>query len=124
MSAFATAKDAKQFLIGRVRARAAHEGHELTPVEAYGLEISVEEEGDEALEAAFDREHEMQEFERRMTKLLERALEDDRTERVDEVGLWEDAYDTLRRGDHYILAMLKPVLRPSLFRRLGKALGR
>ena len=124
MSAFATAKDAKQFLIERVRARAVQEGQELTPVEAYGLVMSVEEEGDPALDAAFEREHDMDAFERRMTALLERALAEDRSSRPDEVGLWEDAYATLRRGDHYLMIMLKSVLRPSLFRRLGKALGR
>ena len=94
MSAFARAKDAKQFLIERVRARAAKEGHELTSVEAYGLEISVEDEGDKAHGAAFDRDIDMESFERRMMGLLERALEDNRSERLDEVGLWEDAYAT------------------------------
>ena len=90
----------------------------LTPVEAYGLEISVEEEGDATLDAAFEREHAMDEFERRMTGLLERALDADQRSRIEEVGVWDDAYATLRRGDHYILIMLKPVLRPGLFRRL------
>ena len=124
MSSFATVKDARQFLVERVREQAAKEGHGLTAVEAYGLEMTVEEEGDPDLGAAFEREHEMGAFERRMTGLLDRALESDRSARIENVALWEDAYATLRRGDHYILIMLKPVLRPGLFRRLGKALRR
>ena len=125
MGAFATSKDAKKFLIERVREQAAAEGRELTPVEEHALAFSVEDvEIDEVLQAAFEREHRLDQFERKMDGLLERALERDRASRPDNAALWEDAYGTLTRGDHYILVVLKPVLRPGLGRRLRKALSR
>lgn len=122
MSSFATAKDAKEFLLERVRARSEREGQALTELEECALRFSVEdEEIDEERQAAFEREYELAEFEKRMGGLLARALQDDRESRPDLAELWEDAYQTLRRGDHYLLIILKPVMRPGWLRRLRGA---
>ncbi len=124
MSVFATPDDAKQFLLERVRRVAAQQGMELTEVEQYMFGFSVmDEEIDDALHEKFDRSYSMPEFEAKIRDLLQSAYDEDLKSPSGDAALWRSAHDLLRRGDHYLLMMLAPVVKPGLLARLCAAFG-
>jgi len=122
---FATPKDAKEFFVGHVLAQAVMESTPLAPDEEYMLWFSAEdEEFNDELVARFEAERDAADYERRITGMLRRALERERGSDPDAQAMWEDGYDVLRHGDHYLVIVLKPVLRPGPGSRLRALLKR
>lgn len=125
MQWFATDKDAKEFFVGHVLAQAVMESTPLAADEEYMLWFSAddEEHNDELVER-FERERNSDEYERRISALLRRAYERERGADPEAVAMWKDGFDVLRRGDHYLVVLLKSVMQPSTRERLRRALGR
>lgn len=125
MQWFATPKDAKEFFVGHVLAQAVMESAPLAADEEYMLWFSADdEEHNDELVDRFERERNPDDYERRVTGLLRRAYERERGSDPEARAMWQDGYDVLRRGDHYLVVLLKPVLQPKTRDRILRALGR
>ena len=101
MQSFSTARDAKEFLIGRIVAEAQRESVPLSYFSetAWTLPDIME------VNDAFDREYDQAEYEQKIVKLI-RSLR--ATARADEQerDAWTEAVSTLAREDHYLLVMI------------------
>ena len=125
MQWFATAKDAKEFFVGHVLAQAVMESAPLADDEEYMLWFSADDgEHNDELISRFERERDAAEYEQRIGGLLRRARERTGSDDPEASAMWKDGYDVLRRGDHYLVVVLKPLMRPSAVSRLRRALGR
>ena len=93
--------------------------------EEYMLWFSADdEEHNDELVSRFERDRSAPDYERRITGLLRRAYERTCAIEPEAPAMWKDGYDVLRRGDHYLVFLLKPVMKPSAVSRLRRALGR
>ena len=125
MQWFGTEKDAKEFFVGQVLAQAVMESSPLAEDEEYMLWFSADdEEHNDELVSRFERERDPDAFEQRMSGMLRRAFARAREVDADAEAMWTDGYEVLRKGDHYLVMLLKPVLQPSTADRLRRALGR
>jgi len=109
MRTFATARDAKEFLVSRIVTESQREGVPLSDVERKMLYFSerawtlpdIAEVSD-----TFDREYDQAEYERKIAKLIRHFRAKARAENREEFNAWAEAVRTLRQEDHYILVMV------------------
>ena len=112
--AFYSQWEAKQFLAQKVITQAEKEGVGLSEAERYMLswsESDPEFEPNFELAAKIDEEIPQDKYEAKIRGLIERAYRYDI--QIDPLAetRYRDACKTLKRGDHYILIMVKPALR-------------
>ena len=111
MQWFATPKDAKEFFVGHVLAQAVMESTPFATDEEYMLWFSAEdEERNDELVSRFEELRDPAEYERRVTGLLRRAHERSCQSEPNAHAMWQDGYDVLRHGEHYLVILLKPIL--------------
>jgi hypothetical protein len=116
MTAFQSARDAKEFLIARIVEEARRESIPLSEVERKMLYFSETHwtlPDITSVSEEFDREYNQDEYEEKITRLVkEAAIHDDR-QSVKQYDLWWDAIRLLKKEDHYILVMIDSAgLRP------------
>jgi hypothetical protein len=105
---FATARDAKEFLINQIVAEAELEGVSLSEVERkmlYFSETAWTLPDIKQVNKAFDRDYDQTEYELKIAKLVRsaraRALDEDRKE----YRGWSEAIRMLGKEDHYLLVL-------------------
>jgi hypothetical protein len=106
---FATARDAKEFLVGRIAREAQSRGIPLSEVERKMLYFS--ETGwtlpDIAeVTATFDREYDPAEFEAKIAGLIRHLRATDGKGNQDDPDAWKEAVRKIRNEDHYLLVMI------------------
>jgi hypothetical protein len=110
MTRFASARDAKEFLVGRIVDEAQREGVSLSEVERNMLYFS---ESDWAppdivdTNRQFELECDQPEYERKIAALVRNASKRARKEDKQEFDAWSDAIDNLSKEDHYLLVMIE-----------------
>ncbi len=107
MAALQTARDAKEFLIARIVEEATRENVGLSEVERKMLYFSETHwtlPDIAAVSETFDREYNQDEYERKITRLINAAAAH-AYQHAEQYDLWWDAVRLLRKEDHYILVM-------------------
>ena len=109
--------EAKKFFADKIIVEASRQGISLSDAQRYMLfwsESDADFKINPKMNAAFERENTDNDYERMVVKLIKKAyhrdINTDKTLRDD----WRKAYSTLKKGDHYILVMLKYSLGSSL----------
>jgi hypothetical protein len=100
---------AKEFLISRVVQQAQDEGNSLTEIERkmlYFTEVGPSLPDIYEVNAEFERDYDNDEYEAKITGLLKRARDTDRTQTPLQGRQWDDSISTLKKEDHYILVMV------------------
>ncbi|PWU12343.1 MAG: hypothetical protein C5B51_00790 [Terriglobia bacterium] len=110
MQRFATVRDAKEFLIGRIADEAQREGIAVSEVERKMLYFS--ETGWTLPDIAevnetFDREYDQEHYEHKIAKLIRSLRVRHRRDNADEFDAWTEAVEKLRDGDHYLLVVIE-----------------
>jgi hypothetical protein len=109
MTAFATQRDAKEFLVGEIVREAERENQPLSEIERKMLYFSETDwtlpDMPEVAES-FDREYDTAKYERRIARLADAARK-----HVDR-SRWSAAVERLSEGDHYLLVMVGIAGRP------------
>jgi hypothetical protein len=108
-SRFRKVRDAKEFLASKIVEEAGREGVPLSEVERKMLFFS--ERGwtlpdMTGVSDAFDREYDQNDYEEKITGLIERLDKRIRKENTGEYDDWHSAIDSLKRRDHYINVMI------------------
>jgi hypothetical protein len=106
---FATAREAKEFLIGKIAEQAQLTGIPLSDIERkilYFTETDWTLPDIAEVNEAFERDYDRQQYEKKVVKIV-RQLRARRDIRADDSDLWRAAVDKLRKGDHYLLVMLE-----------------
>lgn len=112
---FATIRDAKDYLAGRIAAEAKRQGTALTDVERKMLYFS---ETDwtlpdmKAVSAEFDRDCDQDEYERKIGGLARRIQARDAQEKGQEQQDWDEAVVKLSEGDHYLTVLVNLPAQP------------
>src|SRR5579864_4782799 len=109
MTAFQSARDAKEFLIARIVEEARRENIPLSEVERKMLYFSETHwtlPDIASVSEEFDREYKQDEYEEKITRLVKEASIHDRRESAEQYDLWSDAIRLLKKEDHYILVMI------------------
>jgi hypothetical protein len=103
-------KQAKDFLLEQTAEQAALEGVPLADIEKRMMYFT---ESDPAscdnpieLNDEFEAQHETKEYEAKISRLLHHAYRRLKQENPERARNWDQAIQTLRKGDHYILVML------------------
>jgi hypothetical protein len=107
---FATASDAKEFLIGRIADQAQRSGLALSDVERKMLyfsetESTLPEIGE--VNAAFERDYDQTQYEKKIVKLVRQLRARQHRDKTGNDVLWNQAVDKLRDGDHYLMVMIE-----------------
>ena len=100
---------AKQFLISRVVEEAGIEQVSLSEVEKkmlYFTEVHPSLPDIYEVNAEFERVYDSDEYEAKIAALLKNARDRDRQSSPSREQEWTDAFDALRKEDHYILVMV------------------
>jgi hypothetical protein len=113
---FATTRDAKEFLIGRILTEAQLEGVPLSDIERKMLYFSetgwtlpdITEAGD-----IFDRDYDQSQYEQKIAALIRNLCAKARKNDRNEFDTWKKAVQTLRREDHYLLVLIDAVDSPA-----------
>jgi hypothetical protein len=108
MTRFASAREAKEFLVARIVDQAQREGVSLSEVERnmlYFSEAGWAPPDIMATSDRFDRECDRTEYERKISRLIRSARKRARREDKREFDAWSDAIRILDREDHYLLVM-------------------
>jgi hypothetical protein len=105
-----TSRGAKEYLIARILLQAKMEGVPLSEVEGKMLYLS--ETGHklpdmEVVHDAFERYHDIQEYEERITGLIRGLLERDQASDPKALKAWDQAVRKLGREDHYVLSLIQ-----------------
>lgn len=111
--AFADQSQAKKFFIERIISQARNENINLSEAEKYMLgwtEVEPNFKIDDALTAEFYKETTDKEYEKKITHLIRNAYKTDISITNQNKELYEEAYDVLNKGDHYILVMITEAL--------------
>jgi len=106
---------AKQFLISRVIEQAELEHVNLSEVEKkmlYFTEVHPSPPDMYEVNAEFERDCDSEEYEAKVAKLLKSACDRDRKESPSLEQEWQDALQSLRKEDHYILVMVSQAFKP------------
>jgi hypothetical protein len=106
---FATARDAKEFLVGRIITEAQREGVPLSEVERkmlYFSETAWTLPDIAEVSATFDREYNQAEYEQKIAKLIRQIRANARTDNREEFDAWTEAIRTLGQEDHYLLVLV------------------
>jgi hypothetical protein len=101
--------DAKRFLIARVIEESELEQVRLSDVEKkmlYFTEVSTSLPDMHEINAEFEQNYNVDEYEAKIVGLLKNARERDRRGSSSQEQTWKDALDALRNEDHYILVMV------------------
>ena len=109
MNQFHSGREAKEFLISRIVAQANRENAPLSEVERkmlYFTETGWTLPEIWEVSEAFDREYDQNKYEKKIAKLIRKALEHDRGESHDLYDEWWDAIHFLKKEDHYISVMI------------------
>lgn len=109
MQTFATSRDAKEFLVGRIVAEAQREGVSLSEVERkmlYFSETAWTLPDMMDVNDAFDREYDQEEYEQKIGMLCRNFLADVSTNNQGDLKAWEAAVRTLGKEDHYLLVLI------------------
>jgi hypothetical protein len=109
MTRFASVRDAKEFLVGQIIEEARVEGVKLSELERRMLYFSEADQNSSdlaELSDAFNREHNDQEYEEKIRRLIRNARKRARAASASTAKAWRDAIATLRTGDHYLLVMI------------------
>jgi hypothetical protein len=109
MSHFASAQDAKEFLVGQIVQQAQRDGVSITEVERKMLYFSetdwtlpdIREVNEE-----FERDYDQHEYEEKIVGVIRKALKQARKESKESRDSWSDAIRLLRKEDHYLLVMV------------------
>ena len=100
--------EAKAWLIQQILSEAAHTGAPLDPLEARMLEYS-ETEGTppdhEALNEAFDQNHDMSEYEEKVAAVIRRMLSNWKAGSDPRLARWNEAIQAISDQDHYLLVL-------------------
>jgi hypothetical protein len=109
MQTFATARDAKEFLISRIVTEAQREGISLSDVERKMLYFSetawtLPDIAD--VNDAFDRDYDQEKYEQKIAMLCRNFSADASKNNQDDFDSWKAAIRTLRREDHYLLVLI------------------
>jgi hypothetical protein len=116
MTAFQSARDAKEFLIARIVETAKRENITLSEVERKMLYFSETHwtlPDIASVSEQFDHEYDQDEYEEKITRLIKEAAIHDHRRSAEQYDLWRDAIRLLKKEDHYILVMIdRAGLRP------------
>ncbi|HTB11337.1 MAG TPA: hypothetical protein VK752_07200 [Bryobacteraceae bacterium] len=109
MKTFATAREAKEFLVSKIVTEAARENVPLSEVETKMLYFSetawtLPDIGE--VNDAFDREYDMAEYEQKIMSLVRKFRAHARAENREELQTWAEAVRTLGKEDHYLQVMV------------------
>jgi len=110
---FTPQSQAKRFFVERVTAQAVAEGQPLSELERWMLSFSESDPEfvvDPAKVELLAAEISDEEYEAKVTGLIERACEREAAAAGGEPRSYQEAYAALNQGDHYLLIMLKPGL--------------
>jgi hypothetical protein len=101
-------REAKDFLVQQTAEQAQLEGVPLSELEKrmmYFTESGYVPEDTIALNEEFEAKYDTQEYEQKLAKLLEHAYKRVSEESSAKRKIWDDAIDSLRAGDHYLLVL-------------------
>ena len=101
-------REAKDFLVQQTAEQAQLEGVPLSELEKrmmYFTESGYVPEDPIALNEEFEAKYDTQEYEQKVAKLLDHAYKRVSEESEAKRKIWDDAIDTLRAGDHYLLVL-------------------
>ena len=109
MQNFATSREAKEFLIGRIVAEAQRSHVAMSDVERKMLYFSeagwtLPDMAD--VSEAFDRDYDQTEYEKKIATLIRKFCDTARADNRDAFDTWNKAVRTLGREDHYLLVMI------------------
>jgi hypothetical protein len=109
VQSFATARDAKEFLVSRIITQSQREGVPLSEVERKMLYFSetawtLPDIGE--VNDAFDREYNQAEYEQKIGKLIRNLRANARANNREEFDAWIEAVSAIRREDHYLLVLI------------------
>jgi hypothetical protein len=109
MTAFATDREAKEYLVARIVDEATREGSPLTEIERKMLHFT--ESGwtlPDIMEvnAEFERDYDNDEYEAKIHALVNAIEAGDKTGNPGDVETWRSAVAKLREGDHYLLVLI------------------
>ena len=109
MQTFATARDAKEFLVSRIITESQREGVPLSEVERKMLYFSetawtLPDIGE--VNDAFDREYNQAEYEQKIGRLIRNLCTNARANNREEFDAWTEAVSAIRREDHYLLVLI------------------
>jgi hypothetical protein len=114
MTALENTDQAKTFLISRILAQAKLEGVALSNTEKKMLAYSSDEESRfAAINQAFEQECNEAEYEEKIAALVRNLRNSD----TEDQTAWDDAEVLLRKGDHYLLVMIKMANTPKTISR-------
>jgi hypothetical protein len=109
MTAFQSARDAKEFLIARIVEEAKRENIPLSEVERKMLYFSETHwtlPDITSVSEQFDHEYNQDEYEEKITRLIKEAAIHDHQQSAEQYEFWWDAIRLLKKEDHYILVMI------------------
>jgi len=109
MTRFASAREAKEFLVARIAEEAQREGIPLSDVERkmlYFTETGWTLPDIVEVNEQFDREYSVAEYEKKIAGLIRNARQRDRKGDPQEFSAWSEAIGMLSKEDHYLLVML------------------
>lgn len=114
-NAFASAREAKEFLIGKIVDEAGQEGVPLSEVERkmlYFSETGWTLPGMMKVSEEFDRDYDQDEYEAKIAGLIQNYLRHIQTDQEEKWKSWSDAVEKLNEEDHYLSVMLNAVPQP------------
>lgn len=112
---FASARDAKEFLITQIVDEARREGVPLTDVERgmlYFSETCSAPHNIISIADRFEREYDEEQYERKIASLICSARRRLRREHADQAQAWSSAVRILRREDHYLSVLISEARDP------------
>ena len=106
---FATARDAKKFLVSRIITEAQREGVSLSEVETkmlYFSETGWTLPDIAAVNEVFDREYDQSEYEQKIGTLIRNFCATGHEDNPNDFADWTEAVRTIRREDHYLSVLI------------------
>lgn len=103
-------QEAKDFLVQQTAQQAQLENTPLSDLEKRMMYFTESEDAVEdpiALNDEFEAQYDMDEYETKISSLLGRAHKRIKQENPSAAQLWSEAVKCLRKGDHYLLVLLK-----------------
>jgi hypothetical protein len=107
---FATGRDAKEYLVGRIVDEARREGVPLSEIETkmmYFSETAWTLPDIREVNAAFEREYDDAEYEQKIAGLIRRLRANAGERDTKELAVWDEAVGVLRGEDHYLLVLVE-----------------
>src|ERR1041385_1148455 len=98
--------EAKDFLVQQTAEQAALENVPLSDLERRMMYFTETDECPEdpyALNDAFEAEYDTEEYQKKISRLLNRAHARLKNENPSSARIWDEAIEELRKGDHYLL---------------------